>query len=680
MKKTIIISLVLALTVLLNSCSTKTDYDICIYGGTASGVIAAYSARKMGKTVILIEPRTHLGGMTSGGLGATDIGNKYAVTGLARDFYRKLGKHYEKLEMWEFEPSVAENLLNEYIKNGGVVVLDSHRLVSALVRSKRIREIVLENNYTPDASTNKTIRAKMFIDCSYEGDLMATANVSYTLGREANSVYGETINGVQLHNKHQFPPVNKEDYSIDPYIIPGDSTSGLCWGISAEKMAEQGSGDKKLQAYNYRLCLTQNVANKVDFTRPSNYDSTRYELLRRIILKRQEIGWKQHLPGYYLRVVTMPNGKTDINNHGAFSTDMIGMNYDYPEAKYDRRIEIEKQHEDYIRGILWFLANDPAVPDSLRLETQSWGWCKDEFADNNHFPFQLYVREARRMISDYVMTEHHCRGEVVVDDAVGMAAYTMDSHNCQRIVVRKDGKNIVKNEGDVQVGGFPPYPISYRSIVPKRNECRNLFVPVCMSASHIAYGSIRMEPVFMVLGQSAAIAASIAIDEDIAVQDIDMKKLQDKLLNDPLLNGSLPETLIDNADSTQVEIIGNWKLTNAWMSTYKTNALLSDSAEGMERQVIFTPSVKREMKFKVYYYCPNQKWSKNDWATAVPFIINHSAGTDTLVVNILMNENSWAYIGEYPFGKNKNECIRLVADGLKEAVPADAIVFVPVQQ
>lgn len=506
--------------------------DVCVYGGTSAGVIAAYAAKRAGKSVVLIEPGRHLGGMSSGGLGATDIGNKQAITGLSRDFYRRIGKHYGKPEQWTFEPHVAEAVFGQYLKEARIKPLFSYRVVTVNTSGNRIRTIKLERipfqwyykggwiGYSADFTPTKTIRAKQFIDCSYEGDLMARASVAHTVGREAASQYNEPLNGVQLRDKHQFPD------GVDPYRIPGRPESGLLWGIQTGTLLPNGSADRSVQAYNFRLCLTDDPANRIAITRPADYDSTKYELLLRQIAKKEpkELTWN------LMHFVMMPNRKTDINNCGGFSTDMIGANYEYPDAGYDRRAAIIREHETYTKGLFFFIGHDPRMPKHLRNEMLRWGYPKDEYVDNDHFSPQLYIREGRRMVGEYVMTQANCEGKITVPDGVGLAAYTMDSHNCQRLIVNgPDGTAQVRNEGDVQVGGFPPYPISYRAIVPKRGQAANLLVPVCLSASHIAYGSIRMEPVFMVLGQSAALAACQAIDDNKAVQDVDVAKLQRRL-------------------------------------------------------------------------------------------------------------------------------------------------------
>jgi hypothetical protein len=517
--------------------------DVCVYGGTAGGVAAAVQATRMGKTAIVAEFGNHLGGLTSGGLGATDIGNKAAIGGIAREFYHRIALHYanpsawrsetceayfsqrgERLglkdlsapeaTMWTFEPQVAEDLFFQMLAEAKVGVYFRQRLASVTKERGRITEIAMENG--------NVYRARMFIDATYEGDLMAKAGVSYTVGREENSQYNETLNGVRADTpKHQFT------VPVDPYRKPGDATSGLLPFIASGDGGRPGNGDACVQAYNFRLCYTQEAANRLPHQPPPKYDPGQYELLARYLEALMAAGRKPQLQEFW-NPIRMPNGKTDINNNGGVSTDFIGANYAYPEADYATRARIWQAHKDYTMGFVYFLATSPRVPENMRAEMQSWGPAHDEFMDTDHWPRQLYVREARRMVSSYVMTEHNCRGQQTPEDSVGLAAYTMDSHNCQRIV--KHGH--AENEGDVQVGGFPPYPISYRSIVPKASQCENLLVPICLSATHIAYGSIRMEPVFMILGQSAATAAALALDARTSVQKVRYETLRARLAAD----------------------------------------------------------------------------------------------------------------------------------------------------
>ena len=493
--------------------------DICVYGATSGGVIAAYSAARTGKTVLLIEPGKVPGGLSSGGLGMTDIGNKSAITGIARDFYKRIGRFYGQPEQWIFEPHVAAAIFRNYISEASVPVRYGYRLLGVEKKKNRISALTVDSD-----GTKITVIAKEYLDCSYEGDLMAAAGVGYSIGREANSVYHETYNGFQLRDKHQFPD------NIDPYRVQGDSLSGLLAGISTAEPEDAGDGDRHVQAYNFRLCLTDDSLNRIPFTRPDGYDSTQYELLARLISAEPLRPYDKILNPNF-----MPGHKTDINNNGPISTDFIGASDAYPEAGFAEREKIREEHKKYTLGLLWFIGHDPRMPLAVRKEMNRWGLPKDEFLQTGHWTPQLYIREARRMKGTYVMTQANCTGREVVTDGVGQAAYTMDSHNCQRLLIRKNGKAMVKNEGDVQIGGFPPYPVSYRALIPKKAECENLLVPVCLSASHIAYGSIRMEPVFMVLGQSAAMAAVMAIDKNQAVQDIDISALQEWLRKNPLL-------------------------------------------------------------------------------------------------------------------------------------------------
>lgn len=659
--KTLASGILLCLCHTLGSCISHNkahqDVDICVYGGTSAGVIAAYTAAMSGKSVLLVEPGKYLGGMTSGGLGYTDIGNKFVVTGLARDFYRRVGKHYGKLEQWIFEPSVAERIMNDYISRGHVTVLYTHRIVNANVSDKKITSIIIEHSETPSASTNITVRAKEFIDCSYEGDLMAHAGVTYTVGRESNSIYNETYNGVQVMKGHQFWD------PIDPYIIQGDSTSGLIWGVNPGPVMPSGSGDHKVQAYNYRVCLTNDTANMIPITEPDNYDPSRYELALRL----HEVSPRKSVYDYFIWSM-MPNGKTDINNGGGISTDMIGMNWDYPEASYRRRAEIIKAHEDYTKGLFYFLGHDPRVPEFMRTEMLKWGYPKDEYTDNHNWSPQLYVRECRRMVGEKVMTQHHCTGNEVVSDPIAWAAYTMDSHNCDRLII--DG--VVKNEGNVEVGDFPPYPISYLAMAPKREEITNLLVPVCLSASHIAYGSIRMEPVFMVLAQAAAVAAVTAINENKPVQEIDSKQTVALISANPLMDGSIPEIIIDDCDSTAVTLSGNWKAAEDSRRAYGPDYQLSETADAT---AIYNPEIKTPGKYDIYLYVPRIA----NQSPKSKINVFDGENTHTLIVSPSTDDavgqtyGEWQFIGNYDLTTNAT----LTISALAPNTVADAVLFLP---
>ena len=519
--------------------STSESYDVVVYGGTSAGVAAAVQVARMGRSVVLVSPAKHLGGLSSGGLGWTDTGDKSVIGGLAREFYHRIWRHYERDEawkwqaredygnrgqgtaaldgerrtMWIFEPHVAEGVFEDLVNEHGIEV---HR-GDPLDRENGV--VVLDGRIVRVSGlSGATYSGSAFIDASYEGDLMAAAGATYRVGREGTAEFGEQWAGVQKgarHHRHFFPP------GVDPYLVPGDPASGLLPRISAEPPGEDGEGDGRIQAYCFRMCLTNVPANRIPFPKPPDYDARQYELLLRIFAT----GWRET----FRKFDPIPNGKTDTNNHGPFSTDNIGMNYDYPDGSYERREEIFTEHRSYQQGLMYFLANDPRVPKDVRDEFAKWGLAADEFTDSSNWPHQLYVREARRLVGEFVMTEHECLARREVPQPVGMGSYAMDSHNVQRYVTEKGQ---VQNEGDIGVKPAAPYGIAYGALVPRRGELTNLLVPVCVSSTHIAYGSIRMEPVFLILGQSAATAAVLAIERGIAVQDLDYDTLRARLLAD----------------------------------------------------------------------------------------------------------------------------------------------------
>ena len=513
--------------------------DIVVYGGTSAGVAAAVHARRMGRSAVLVCPDKHLGGLSSGGLGFTDMGDKSVIGGLSREFYHRVWRHYqaddawrwqrreqfgnrgqgaaaidrEKRTMWVFEPHVAEQVFEDLIAEHGVAVYRDEWLDRDSGVTKEGRRIV-----SITMLSGKRFGGRVFIDATYEGDLMAAAGVSCHVGRESTHLYGERWNGVQKdarHHGHHF------EAPVDPYVVPGDRSSGLLPRISPDSPGANGAGDRRIQAYCFRMCLTDVPENRVVFPKPEGYDARHYALLLRVFAT----GWRE----VFRKFDRIPNAKTDTNNHGPFSTDNIGMNYDYPEASYARRRQIVREHETYQKGLMYFIANDPRVPDDIRQRMSQWGLAKDEFTDHGHWPLQLYIRESRRMIGRYVMTEHDCLDRRDTPEPVGMGSYTMDSHHVQRYVTTEGH---VQNEGDVGVKPPRPYEIAYGALVPRRTECVNLLVPVCVSSSHIAYGSIRMEPVFMILGQSAATAAGLAIDAGCPVGDVDYARLRARLLQD----------------------------------------------------------------------------------------------------------------------------------------------------
>ena len=511
--------------------------DFIIYGGSSAAVIAAVQAKRSGHSVIMVSPEKHLGGLSSSGLGWTDTGNKEVIGGLSREFYQEIYAHYtqdqnwqwqsrasygnkgqgtramdgDKRTMWIFEPHAAELVFEKFIADHDIQIFREEWL-------DREQDILMEASRIASFQTlsGKTFSGEIFIDATYEGDLMASAGIDYHVGREANRKYNEEWNGVQvgvLHHRHHFMT------DMSPYVIPDNPSSGLLPRISAEAPGKKGEGDHRLQAYCFRMCLSNHPENRVPFKKPDDYDRNQYALLGRIF----KSGWRET----FHKFDPIPNRKTDTNNHGPFSTDNIGMNYDYPEGTYQQRKEIIAEHLHYQQGLMYYLSNDPDVPAEVREEMSKWGLAKDEFADNGYWPYKIYVREARRMVGDFVMTEHEVLGKRDVLRPVGMGSYTLDSHNVQRYV-KPDG--YVQNEGDIGVKTNGPYQIDFGALLPKRIQCQNLLAPICVSASHIAFGSIRMEPVFMILGQSAAIAGSLALKADkAAVQDVPYQRLRTAL-------------------------------------------------------------------------------------------------------------------------------------------------------
>ncbi len=685
----IFISILFVTSTLADSYADEKVYDVVIYGGTSAAVTTAVQVKRMGKTAIIVCPDKHLGGLTSGGLGWTDSGKKDAIGGLSREFYQRVWKHYQKEDawtwqqksefgnrnqspagemgdstaMWVFEPHVAELIFEELIAEYDIPVQRErwlNRIAGQGVAKQggKITSITM--------LSGETYRGRMFVDATYEGDLLAAAGVDYHVGREANSVYDETWNGVQvgvLHHAHWFKT------PVDPYVKPGDPSSGLLPRVSSDAPGTKGEGDKRIQAYCFRMCLTNVPENRIAFRKPPGYDAGQYELLLRVF----EGGWRE----MFKKFDPMPNFKTDTNNHGPFSTDNIGMNYDYPEAGYDRRREIIREHEVYQKGLMYFMANDPRVPTDVREAMSKWGLAKDEFKDNGGWPHQIYVREARRMIGEYVMTEHDCLDRKDTPQSVGMGSYTLDSHNVQRYV-KPDGK--VQNEGDIGVHTPGPYEIAYGSIVPKKKQATNLLVPVCVSSSHIAFGSIRMEPVFMILGQSAATAACLSIDRNEAVQDLPYALLEQRLLADKQVLKLESRHAVSSRrlegiviDDNAAELTGDWQVSTANQkfvdSGYRHNA-----KENLgEKQAVFTTKLKPGRYEIRISYPPN-----NNRASNVPVTVSHADGDTRHSLNQRKTPTIgglFVSIGEYSFHE-----IATVTIGTSDTdghVVIDSVQFLP---
>lgn len=639
------------------------NYRVVIYGGTSAGVIAAVQVAKMGNSVILIEPGQHLGGMSSGGLGRTDHGNKSAIGGLSLEFYQRVYDLYypgnsDDTAQWFFAPHYAEQVYNDYISDYGIPVVFGERLDldnGVRLNSGRIETIVMESGME--------ISGQMFIDATYEGDLMALAGVPYFAVRESNDTYGETYNGFQDGTS----PQHNFQYPVDPYLIPGDPDSGLLPGITNRPTPAPGDGDAGIQAYNFRMCMTNNPDNRVEWTEPENYNPLNYEILLRYF----DAGYTD-VP---LHFGTFAEMKADVNNNNAFSTDNIGRNWDYPDADYATRERIIEEHENYQRGLMWTLFSNPRVPENVRQKLSKWGLASDEFTGNNNWPFQIYVRVARRMLSDYIMTEHDITGDHTLTDSAGLGSYAMDTHNASRFV---DENGHVRNEGNIYMGGFPPYPIAYRSIIPPMGNVENLLVPVCVSASHIAYGSIRMEPVYMILGQSAGAAAVISIDTDVSVQDLFYPILktylisQDQLLGTSISMFDLEGHVVDNISAVRH---GEWIESTTVLPWIGDGYIHDDNTrEGKSLEYIKRlSSGTYEIRF---FYT-----SHNNRAENVPIRIHHVDGVSEVLVNEKLRppiQGMSVSLGTYTFSESEPAIVEILNEGVNGYVVADAVQFIRV--
>jgi hypothetical protein len=667
--------------------------DVVVYGGTAAGVMAAVQVKRMGKSVVLVCPERHLGGLSSGGLGFTDTGNKAVIGGLAREFYHRIWKHYDRPEawrwqsrgsygnkgqgtaaidgtqrtMWIFEPHVAEQVFEDLVREHGIPVMRGDGL-------ERRHGVQRDGTRIVSLTTKggKTFRGGMFIDATYEGDLMASAGASWHAGREAQSQYGEKWNGVQtgvLHHRHHFGVLSAP---VSPYRVPGDPASGLLPLVSPDPPGAFGSADRRIQAYCYRMCLTDHPENRVPFPKPPGYDPARYELLRRVLAT----GWRET----FAKFDPIPNRKTDTNNHGPVSTDFIGANYDYPDGDDATRERIIRGHQEYQQGWFYYLSNDPGVPAEVRSEMQRWGLAKDEFADHGHWPRQLYIREARRLRGEFVMTEHELTGSRSVPDSAGMGSYTIDSHNVQRYIT-PEGQ--VQNEGDIGVGLAGPYRISWRSLLPKRAEVSNLIVPVCVSSSHIAFGSIRMEPVFMILAQSAATGACMALERASAIQDVPYGLLRERLAADGQIlaweteakaTAKIPEDPAGavTVDDAAAEFTGAWTTSHA-VRPFRGDGYRHDGAGSRgPAAAIFRAVLPARGRYEVRIAsAPHDNRAKQ----AVVQIVT-SAGVREVRVDQRKGGNP-LFLSAGVFDLPAQTSVTLRNDGADGHVIADAVQFVP---
>jgi hypothetical protein len=653
--------------------------DLCVYGGSGAGVMAAVQAARMGKSVALVEPGWHLGGMSIEGLGGTDIDNhadfqnSVAVGGLALDFYRRVSDRYgqraafdamvaagaRNSALWKFEPQVAEAVMEDLVREAGVMVYRGHRLaetngVELAANPARLTLLRADNG--------RMFAARMFVDATIEGDLLAAAGVTTVIGREANATYGETKNGIRTTNTYAQFAVR-----VDPYRVPGDPGSGLIPTVQDEPLGNAGDGDARIQGYCFRMVLTKVATNRIPFTPPAGYDPANYEIYRRYAAA----GGQLWLPGG-----GVPNGKTDVGSWHDLSANLYGLNHGYPGGGPAVRARVFREHLDFTRGLCWFLANDPAVPASVRNEWALWGVCRDEFPDHQGWPRRFYVRDARRMVSDLVLAEAHTRrvDPAPVADPVGLAFWPPDTHHVRRIVQN----GAAYNEGFVFGGSdWAPFGIAYRALTPRSQECVNLLTPTCPSSSHIAYGAIRIEWTFMVLGQSVATAACLAMDDGVTVQEVDYSRLRARLLADgQVLAVAAPAgVVVDNEDVARVVLTGTWT-PSTYMPGYIGSNYLHDGGGSVKesKSITYTPGLTN-----TGVYAVEAIWSADaNRATNVPVEIVFAGGVTNLLVNQQVNNQVWTRLGVFPFAAGTNGHVTLRNDGTAGYVMADAVRFLRV--
>jgi hypothetical protein len=634
--------------------NVEMSVDVCVYGGTSGGVMAAVQAARMGKSVALICEINHLGGMTSSGLGWTDVGHVGTgyIQGLAGEFYTRINQKYGANVNYEFEPHVAEAVFNDLVQQAGVTVYTNQYLTAVTRQGSQIIAVTINNG--------NIFRAKMFIDASYTGDLMAAAGVSYTIGREATNQYGESLAGVQ-------PPDTSFGANVSPYVVSNNPASGLLPLIQTNLLAPLGSADQLVQTYTFRMCFTQTSSNRMALTAPTNYNVAEYELLARYLQANPTLS----LGSLVTLSTPLPNGKMDINDSGPFSTDFVGNSSTYPDASPVVRAQIWQDHKNYEQGFFYFLATDTRVPSSLRSAMQSWGPCRDEFTDNGGWPWVLYIREARRMVSDYVMTQSNVFSQVAVPDAIGEGGYFTDSHYCERIVTNGAAVNEGTARGNITV----PYPIAYRALIPKAAECGNLLVPWCVSASHIAFCSLRMEPTFMIMGQAAGTAACLAINDGVTVQNVNVNKLQLQLLanQQALSTASTGSVIVDDTDATGVTIVGPWLSSTATSGYYGSDYLHDGNTDKGSESVTFTPNLPTAGTYQVY-----ARWTANaNRATNAPIDIIYPGGTNTILVNQTLQGGQWVWLMTTNFNAGTAGSVRIRNGGTTGYVIADAVEFMP---
>ncbi len=654
--------------------------DVVIFGGTPAGLSAGIVAAREGASVVVIEPTRWIGGVVTGGLCKTDVGKQETIGGFPREYFARAAAIKPGAEMWYADPSANLAAFEAMLKEAGVKVVKGQKLRSATKEDGRLRSLTTEDG--------TTYEGKMFIDASYEGDLMAAAKVSYIVGRESREQYNEPLAGY-----HPMPirPRTQEIMESDCPSIGGKGPSyihGTPVSISAldekgepifgvyRSKAEPGSADKRTQAYNFRICVTQREDIRVPFPKPAEYDAKKYELLLRLIKAYPGVRF-----GRLFHLGDVANGKYDLNAQGLFSTDYPGANTEYPDGDAKTRERIWRDHVQYTQGLLWFLCHDERVPASLREQANSWGLCKDEFADNGHWPYALYVREGRRMIGEYVLVQNDLQREIFKDDSVGMGSFVIDCHIVQRIVA-EDGT--VRDEGSFQDAPALPYQIPYRSLTPKRSECANLLVPVCLSASHIAYCSLRMEPVYMAMGQAAGLAAVMANKAGVSVQELPVAALRTKLLEQKAVlelaalanmprSAKLPGLVMDEQEA---ERAGHWIGSTFGMPVDGSSRHDENSEKG-KKSITYTLKVPNQGDYEVrvsYVTAGNR-------ASNVPVTIRYADGEKTVRVNQKQApsiDGLFTSLGRYSFTTDKPAVIIISNEGTDGIVGADCVQLLKV--
>ena len=658
-------------------------YDVVVYGDSSGAVTAAVAAKRQGRSVVLVNPTHFLGGMSASGLGATDfLGQRATFGGIASEFYDAIAAEYGQAHVRSFEPHVGQQVFKKLVQDAGVTVVFNEK-----INRQTGVEMVGQRIVSITTLSGKTYRGRIFIDATYVGDLMAAAGVTYTVGREAESQYGESLAGVRRGDtdpRIHYRQGDKDHFivDVDPYVIPGKPESGLLPHVHRIENLENGQGDRKIQAYNYRLCLTTDPDLRVPIENPDGYREIDHELL----LRNFEAG-DSRLPALVDRLAGSKS-KVDWNNMHAIGSDYDGANWEYPEASYEKRRQIEAAHELYIRGFLWTLSNSPRVPAAIRNRVAGYGLAKDEFTDNGGWPYMIYIREARRMVADYVMTQADCEGKRIVADPVGLGSFGMDSHVVQLFV---NEKGFVRHDGVIWHVPPKPYGISYRSIIPKIGECENLLAPICLSTSHVAHGSIRMEPVFMVLSQSAATAAGVALDKGISVQEVEYADLRKRLdaenqivqfvdvskrpkqLQKPI---NLSGIVVDDTDASKT---GDWT-ASTYDAGFVGASYVHDGNAGKGNKVIrYEAKLPRDGGYEVRM----SYTSRDNRATNVPVTIHHVEGRSVVKVNQRDRpglNNGFHSLGTFSFASDKLAGVEISTSDTDGYVIADAVQWVAVNE